>query len=265
MDFIGTIVMTAGLTAGGIVAIVVLVLALAVMGTGYCTYRRIRRKVTDFSLMAFGTSNILKGLQEVDKESEITPKSVSAATSIYLPNIMRDFPDFHYDEMKRRAENVLTSFLRSVEEQNEAKLTEGTNELKNKLKLRIDMLRDAGRKEHFQNIKIHRTEISSYRKTKGRCSVIFQTAVQYNYWLERDGKVTDGARDKLRQSKYNVEMIYIQDRDIVENLEDAGIAMNCPNCGAPLPKLGAKKCAYCDSPVMEFSIRTWNFSDVQEV
>ena len=265
IGFIGTVVMAAELTAGGVVAIVVLVLALAVMGTGYYAYRRIRRKLTDLSLMAFGTSNILKGLQKVDKESEITPKSVSAATSIYLPNIMRDFPDFHYDEMKRRAENVLTSFLRSVEEQNEAKLTEGTSELKSKLKLRIDMLKDAGRREYFQNIKIHRTEICNYRKTKGRCSVIFQTSVQYNYWLEQDGKVTDGARDKLRQSKYNVEMIYIQDRDIVENLEDAGIAMNCPNCGAPLPKLGAKKCAYCDSPVMEFSIRTWNFSDVQEL
>ena len=265
IDFIGTIVMTAGLTAGGVAAIVMLVLILAVMGTGYYAYRRIRKKVRDFSLEALGTANILKGLKDVERESEITPKSVSAATSLYLPNIMRDFPDFHYDEMKRRAENVLTSYLRSVEEQNDANLTEGTNELKNKLKLRIDMLRDAGRKEHFQNIKIHRTEISSYRKTKGRCSVIFQTAVQYNYWLEQDGKVTEGARDKLRQSKYNVEMIYIQDRDIVENLEDAGIAMNCPNCGAPLPKLGAKKCAYCDSPVMEFSIRTWNFSDVQEV
>lgn len=265
IDFIGTVVMTAGLTAGGVVVIVILVLILAIMGIGYYAYRRIRKKVREFSLAVLGTANILKGLQNVDKESEITPKSVSAATSIYLPNIMRDFPDFHYDEMKRRAENVLTSYLRSVEEQNDAKLTEGTNELKSKLKLRIDMLKDASRREYFQNIKIHRTEICNYRKAKGRCSVVFQTSVQYNYWLEQDGKVTDGARDKLRQSKYNVEMIYIQDRDIVENLEDAGIAMNCPNCGAPLPKLGAKKCAYCDSPVMEFSIRTWNFSDVQEV
>ena len=183
IDFIGTVVMTTGLMTGGVVVIVILVLILAIMGIGYYAYRRIRKKVREFSLAAFGTANILKGLQDVDKESEITPKSVSAATSLYLPNIMRDFPDFHYDEMKRRAENVLTSFLRSVEEQNDDKLTEGTNELKNKLKLRIDMLRDAGRREYFQNTKIHRTEISNYRKTKGRCSVIFQTSIQYNYWL----------------------------------------------------------------------------------
>ena len=253
------------MTAGMYGIIVILVLALIVMGTGYYAYRRIRKKLRSFSNMAFGTANIMKGLQQIEKESEVTPKSVSAATSLYLPNIMRDFPDFHYDEMKRRAENVLISFLRSVDELDDSRLIEGTSELKNKLKLRIDMLRDAGRRENFRNIQIHRTEISSYRKAKGRCSVVFQTAVQYNYWAEAGGQVTDGARDRLRQSKYNVEVIYIQDRDIVENQKDSGLAMNCPNCGAPLPKLGAKKCAYCDSPIMEFNIKTWNFSDVQEV
>lgn len=252
------------MTPGMIGAIVILVLTLTVMGTGYYAYRRIKKKIAQFSLEALGTSNLLKGLQNVEKENEITPKSVAAATSLYLPNIMRDFPDFHYDEMKRRAENVLISFLRSVDEKDESRLTEGTSELKSKLKLRIDMLRDAGRTEHFLNIRIHRTEISAYRKAKGRCSIIFQTSVQYNYWLEENGQVKDGARDKLHQSRYDVELIYIQDRDVVENVADSGLAMNCPNCGAPLPKLGAKKCAYCDSPVMEFNIRTWNFSDVQE-
>ena len=33
-----------------------------------------------------------------------TPKSVAGATSICLPRISADFPDFHYEEMKRRAE-----------------------------------------------------------------------------------------------------------------------------------------------------------------
>ncbi len=74
----------------------------------------------------------------------------------------------------------------------------------------------------------------------------------------------EGSRERLKQSRYDVEMIYIQDRDVVENLEDAGLAMICPNCGAPLPGLGAKKCAYCDSPIVEFSLRTWSFSDVKE-
>lgn len=243
-------------------AVILAVTMLGLAGIGYYAYRRIRKKLRGFSSMAFGTPDILQGLQSVEQESEITPKSVSAATSLYLPTIMREFPDFHYDEMKRRAENVLVSFLRSVDGLDASRLTEGTSELRGKLKLKIDMLRDAGRREHFENIRVHRTEISAYRKAKGRCSVIFQSAVEYHYWAEQGGQVTEGARDRLCQGRYNVELIYIQDREMVENTADAGLAMNCPNCGAPLPKLGAKRCAYCDSPIVEFNIRTWNFSDV---
>lgn len=242
------------------------------MGAAYYAYRRVKKKVQAFSMRTFNTPNVLptvmqamQGAQGAVDENDYNPKSVSAATSIYLPNIMKDFPDFHYEEMKRRAENVLVSYLRSVDEMDAFRLTEGTSELVNQLKLKIDMLRDSGKSEHYQDIKIHRTEICTYRKIKGRCSVLFQSSVQYNYWEQQGAQVTKGAKDRLHQSKYNVELIYIQDRDVVENFADSGMAMNCPNCGAPLPKLGAKKCAYCDSPVVEFNIRTWNFSDVQQI
>ena len=64
---------------------------------------------------------------------------------------------------------------------------------------------------------------------------------------------------------YNVELVYIQDQDMIENQEDAGLGLNCPNCGAPLPGLGAKKCIYCDTPIVEYNLRVWNFSRVEEV
>lgn len=253
------------MSAGQIGTIIILGLILIIIGAGVIAFIKVRNRVREFSKLAFGTQDILKGLKKVETESQVTPKSVSAGTSLYLPNIRRDFPDFHYDEMKRRAEALLTSYLRAIAEQNQDLLTEGTSELKDKVSLRIGMLRDSDQKEYYNNIKIHRTEIKTYRKEKGRCSIVFQSAIQYNYFKKRGEDIIDGAREKLTQSRYDVEMIYIQDRDLVENLEDAGIAMNCPNCGAPLPKLGAKKCAYCDSPVVEFSIRTWDFSDVEEV
>lgn len=253
------------MTTGQVGIIIILLLALGVLGGGYAAYRVIRYKVKMFSRMAFGTDSVLEGFQKIEKESEITPKSVSAATSLYLPQIMRDFPEFHYDEMKNRAENVLTGYLQGIDTKSMAKLTEGTtSELREKLRMRIEALKSENAAEHFRNIAIHRTEIKTYRKTKGRCSIIFQSAVQYNHYKERDGKVVQGSADRLEQTRYHVEMIYIQDRDVVENQPDAGLAMNCPNCGAPLPKLGAKKCLYCDTPVVEFSIKIWNFSDVEE-
>lgn len=251
---------------GQIGTIVILVLVLAVGGAGFVTYRVIRNKVRNFTRMAFGSDTITGSFQNMEKMLEVTPKSVSAATSLYLPQILRDFPEFHYEEMKKRAENVLTGYLQGIDEKNAARLKEGTtSELREKLGMKIDALKGANAAEHYKNIKIHRTEIKSYHKLKGRCRILFQSAVQYHFFREKDGKVTEGAVDKLVQTRYNVEMIYIQDRDVVENQADSGLAMNCPNCGAPLPGLGAKKCLYCDSPIVEFSIRIWNFSDVIKV
>ena len=247
-----------------ICTIVILILILSVMGIAYYAYRRIRNKIRDFSKTLLGTEDIMKGLQQIDRQAQVTPKSVSSATSIYLPNIVKDFPEFHYEEMKGRAENVLTSYLRSIDEGNPALLKEGLQELVNELEMKIDMLRGQGMTEHFHNIKVHRTELKAYRKIKGRCSIVFQSAVQYQHYLEKDGGVVQGSQDKLCQTRYETEMIYIQDREQVENAGTEGAGLVCPNCGAPLPMLGAKKCEYCDSPVVEFNIRTWNFSSVKE-
>ena len=253
------------MTSGQIGTIVILVLALAAGAVGYIAYRNIKKKVQNFTRMAFGSDTISGSFQNMEKAVEITPKSVSANTKLYLPQILRDFPEFHFDEMRVRAENILIGFLLGIDEKNRGRLTESTtSELREKLEMRIDELNNEEAEEHFRNIVIHRTEIRMYRKIKGRCSIIFQSAVQYNHFKEKGGTIISGARDKLEQSRYDIEMIYIQDRDVVENQTDSGLAMNCPNCGAPLPKLGAKKCLYCDTPIVEFSIKIWNFSNVEE-
>lgn len=245
--------------------IVALVLGFGLVGIGYYAYRSIKNKVRNFSQMAFGTDSIMEGFQKTEAEYASTPKSVAAGTSLYLPRIMRDFPEFHYDEMKNRAENVLMSYLRSIDGDSEELLTEGTSELRDKLALQLGMLRSEGARAHYNSMKIHRTEICQYRKQRGRCSVIFQSSIEYFYFKDKDGQIKAGNQNVKTQSRYNVECLYIQDRDYVENLDDAGAALNCPNCGAPLNRLGAKVCEYCGTPIVEFNIRVWNFCDVDEV
>lgn len=245
--------------------IIVLVLLLVLAGIGYYACRTIRNKIREFSRTAFGTDSLKEGFDKVEAEYAVTPKSVSAATSLYLPRIMKDFPDFHYDEMKNRAENVLVSYLQSINSDNLSMLVEGTSELKNQLEMELEMQRSREERVHFEKIKVHQTEIYQYRYQKGRRSIVFQSAVEYYHYRTQGGNVTAGSQNTKEQSKYNVECIYIQDRDFVENVDDAALGVNCPNCGAPLSGLGAKVCAYCGTPVMELNIRSWNFSDVKEV
>lgn len=251
-----------------VILVLILIIILILCTVGFIIYRKVKRvtgTVKQYSNALFGTDNPLEGMKRVEMEEAATPKSVSGATSLYLPQIMKDFPEFHLDEMKSRAENVLVSYLRSIDESNASLLTEGLDELKAELSMRINMNRDRGVKENYQRINVHRTEIYQYRKANGRCSVVFQTAVEYIHYVEKAGKIVEGRKDLKTQSKYNIELVYIQDRNTVENMGESGAGLNCPNCGAPLESLGAKVCKYCDTPVVEFNIRTWNFSSVKEV
>lgn len=251
--------------SGMIGLIIVLVLVLVIILSICLGIRYLKNKTREFSRMMFGTDNLGEGIRRQEAEYASTPKSVSGATSLYLPQIMRDFPEFHLDEMKRRAEGVLRAYLQGIHEENPSVLdtVDVTEELKDKLSMKIRALQNDGCHERFEQIKIHRTEIHRYRKERGRTSIVFQSAVGHITYLEKDGKLIRGKKDRLTQNRYNVELCYIQDRALVEGMDSVGYSMICPNCGGAINVLGDKECPYCGSVVKEFNIKVWFFHDVQ--
>ena len=70
-------------------------------------------------------------------------------------------------------------------------------------------------------------------------------------------------KERKRQTKYNTELVYIQD----EKKIGAGTAVGttCPNCGAPITSLGAMKCEYCGLAVTPVNRRVWTFHRYYEV
>lgn len=246
--------------------IIILVLILGVFGTAFYAGYRIKRGIRSFAREAFGTSSLKEGLDRVEQEYAATPKSVSAMTSLHLPKIKKDFPEFQYDEMKVRAQNVLTSYLLAITERNPGRLTEGSRELKDKLEICISQQKNREEKERFEDVKLHRTEISDYRKLNGRCIITFQSSLQYKHSLTgSDGRLLQGNPNVLKQTRYNTDVVYIQDRNLVEDERDWSLGLNCPNCGAPLSGLGSKVCEYCGTPVKEINIYAWTFHDVREL
>ena len=81
--------------------IITLVLILVIIGIIYAVYIRIKRKLQNISQLAFGTSDIRQGVTKMQQEYASTPKSVSAMTSLCLPKIVKDFPDFQFNEIGR--------------------------------------------------------------------------------------------------------------------------------------------------------------------
>lgn len=245
---------------------VILILLLVIIIAIYCGVIYAKHKAREFSRTVFGTEDLSAGIRQMKQEYSQTPKSVSAMTSLLLPKIVSDFPDFEYDEMKERAENILIQYLRAITQRNVSLLTDGNAELKQQLENQIQMLSAKELQEHFDQIKIHRTEINQYRKSDGRCIITFQSALEcYHYVTDSSASVLKGSKEYKYQTKYNTDLIYIQDRNLVENELDYALGVNCPNCGAPLSSLGAKKCEYCGTPVIEINIHAWSFSDVKEI
>ena len=242
-----------------------LILLLIVILAVFCGILYVRHKAKEFSRTIFGTEDLSDGIRQMKREYASTPKSVSGMTNLLLPKIVSDFPDFEYDEMKERAENTLTQYLRAVTQKNTAVLTDGNTELKQQLENHIQMLSIKGLWEHFDQIKIHRTEIHQYKKADGRCIITFQSALECFHYITDTSSVIEGSKEYKYQTKYNTDIIYIQDRNLLENELDHALGINCPNCGAPLSSLGAKKCEYCGTPVIEINIHAWSFSDIKEM
>ena len=140
--------------------IIILLLILAILVLIFYGVYRVKR----LSRQLFGTDDILQGVKKAQEDLSTTPRSVSAMTRIALPQIVSDFPDFEYNEMKQRAENALMQYFEAVTAQDVTILQEGNEDLKEQLRSQIRALVSQEKWEHFTQVKIHQTEIARYRK-----------------------------------------------------------------------------------------------------
>lgn len=232
-----------------------------------------RKRIRDFSKMAFGTASLADGLKQQQETLQSTPKSISDMTRLCLPQIEKDFPEFSWQELKQRSERQLAELLEAIEAQDLSKLREASGELKRQTRLWIESDREQGIHEQFDNIIIHQTGISRYTKSSGSCSILLQSAVEYRYAQIPAADGTDsGAKSdnriaipdmERRQTRYEMEWLYIQDADQFP-AETRALSVNCPNCGAPVKNLGAKSCEYCGSSIEPLNIRVWALDRIEE-
>lgn len=243
--------------------IIFLVILAALLGGGFYGYHAIRTKIESFSRAAFGTKSLVEGLeQQADLIAE-TPKSVSGMTRIFEPQIQKDFPDFNLVQFKNKAENMLISALQAISAGNVSLLRETSNELTEQVRNQIQANAAEGVTETYRQIHIHRTEITNYVKREGKCIITFQSAVEYFHYKEKEGRVTDGDKERKQQTKYNIEVMYIQNEKLAKL--DNAVGTTCPNCGAPIVKLGALYCEYCGTAVTPINLKVWTLHRYYEV
>lgn len=125
-----------------------------VLMIGGIVYLVIRSKVKRFAKQSFGTSDLsylMRAAQDAAQdESYEGPKSLSGGDSIFMPRILRDFPDFNLERAKSLAREELTKRL-------------------------------SGKPE----LKIHKIILHDYQRAANEKTIFFQAAVQY----KEDGHV----------------------------------------------------------------------------
>ena len=59
--------------------------------------------------------------------------------------------------------------------------------------------------------------------------ITFQSAVGYLHYCEKAGKVLSGSKELTEQTRYNVQLMYIQNEKLAGM--DNAVGTTCPNCG----------------------------------
>ena len=117
--------------------------------------------------------------------------------------------------------------------------------------------------KEYQKVHIHRTVISRYQKEKGLCRILCESAVEYEKMTEyeKTPEMQSELHSNLIQTVYETELVYVY-----EDAKTAGAAVSliCPNCGAPIQKLGLKKCEYCGSVLEVQNKKAWRLLEMRE-
>jgi hypothetical protein len=254
-------VRSGSVSGGGWVFLAILLLCVSGAGIGALA---LRRKIRDFSRQVFGTDSLADGLNRQADILAATPKSVTGMTKLMEPQIMRDFPDFSWEQFKAKAENMLRSALYAISSENEGALAaDASDELRQQIANRIAENRAAGVKETYREIEIHQTEIANYKHEKGKCVIVIQSAVGCYHYRECGQKVIRGSRERKEQTRYNIELVYIQDASGF--VFDNAYGTLCPHCGAPIKSVGNMVCEYCGSAVTPVNIKVWSLHKFYEV
>ena len=214
-------------------------------------------------------------------------RSISDMTSVYAHVIARDFPDLNIKQLISSAENKLCSALYAIQEGSadavglhtgtteytaEEELNQGDEDKTEHLLLgatpdyaaqiqrQIAALAADDRIEYFEKIKIHRTGINAYQKNAGTCVITLQTAIEYLHYIKQNGVIVSGGQQSMKQSRYDLSIIYVHDASHLPSSSTNVVGINCPNCGAPVKGLGNKHCEFCGTELQTVDIRIWRIN-----
>jgi len=196
---------------------------------------------------------------QISEEAALRPRQLQNLTNTYSELIRRDFPEFDPQAFLSSAEGVLRFVLNALERQSLETYPQLSPQLIQQIKDAIEDLKSKGETWYFDDVTIHKSAISAYKKRSGSLEIHVECAISYRYRVESsDVESSDQQLAPIAQYKYQLIAVYVQNVDLMG--QGSMIGHNCPNCGAPITSLGDnKKCSYCGTGLTEVNSRIWLF------
>lgn len=224
----------------------------------------IKNKIRNI-LGKFGFSNFNQLADEIKKgevEARTTPKHAPGMTKLLIPKIVKDFPNFNEKELYNKVETSLLSVFNSLEN-----LSVNDNEnlilIKEKLKDKINDMKENDIRERYYDVKFHNHALKYYKKDSSTLNITVSTSLEYFYEKKQNDKVVIDYTDYKKQTLYTIDFIYIYNPSEI-NKHQSLIGINCPNCGAPVKDLGNKVCRYCNSGLEDINLKSWHIALYKE-
>ncbi len=192
-----------------------------------------------------------------DSVSLTTPKSISGMTDIYEPLIQKDFDDFHSSELFNLNNKNLKSIFNCLESKDISHITNDStfDLIRGTIYEQIQDMVSTDTEVVYDDIKIHRNTIKSYSNKEGSAYIEVNTSLSYFYKNNKKrGKTKEGLRIETR---YTTKYILVYDAKKFDG-HSVTYAVNCKNCGAPVPTKGDTTCRFCGSHVEGVDFKTIN-------
>ncbi len=202
-------------------------------------------------------SNAVKYSHEILEEESSEPKSVIGMTSLVLPQLEQDFPEFNVEMLYQKIESNLLKIFHSIETKTYIKEDEFLF-LESSVNAYIDDLKNRDIQIRYDNVVFHKHALKQYIRKNGIATLITSSTLEYDY--------SDGIQKSYKkQTRYTCKFVYVYDYTHIPNKSKEKLfVLHCPNCGAPLDKFKNGVCRYCMSQVGDMFLKSWKMISYQD-
>ncbi|MBR2241329.1 MAG: hypothetical protein IJ890_08145 [Clostridia bacterium] len=202
--------------------------------------------------------NAAKNVKDIERQEYMREKNVSGMTKVLEPAILRDFQDFNKDFLFSKVEKNLLKIFNAIEEKS-VEAIRNDNDLiymYSTIRDKVQDIKNNNINIKYDDVVFHRHAIKDYLKSAGKATVTLSTTLEYYYSDDSNKAKNKKFSDLKRQTRYTTQFVYVYDETKFKYNQMAH-TISCPNCGAPLGKLGEGNCQYCGTYIKPINLKGW--------